>query len=127
MATMPKFETLALFVVLTCGIVAQTPADGTTVTGTLIDLACRTLDTDNTGNAHKGRGYNCAVACAREGFAVGVLTSDGKVYRLTGGVTADRNAKLVAHMSATVSVTGVVKLIAGQMTIAANDLHVVRE
>jgi hypothetical protein len=93
-----------------------------TVTGQLIDLACYPLDKVNTGNSHKGKGYNCAQACAREGFMVGLLTSTGKVYQVTGDLAADSNAKLVPHMAHSVTITGDVTEKEGQTMIAASDL-----
>src|SRR5262245_2232547 len=51
-----------------------------TVTGQVIDLACYMLDSRNTVPTHTGRGYACAQACAKEGFQVGLLTSDGHVF-----------------------------------------------
>jgi hypothetical protein len=95
-----------------------------TVTGQVIDLACYAQDRANTGNAHKGRGQVCAQACAREGFAVGLLTTAGKVYRVTGGLAADNNAKLVPHMSLTITVTGDVSEKDGNLIIAANELKI---
>jgi hypothetical protein len=94
-----------------------------TVTGQLIDLACYSQDKDNTGDHHKHQGLNCARACALEGFAVGILTPDGRVYEVTGELTANSNAKLVPHMAQTVTLTGQVREMSGQMTIAANDLR----
>ena len=35
-----------------------------------------------------------------------LLTSDGKVYQMTGGLAADKNAKLIPHIGHTVEVTG---------------------
>jgi hypothetical protein len=93
------------------------------VTGQLIDLACYSLDKGNTGNHHKGQGLNCARACAAEGFAVGILTSDGRVYEVTGELTANSNAKLVPHMAQTVTLTGEVREENGKMTIAAGELR----
>src|SRR5262249_10793110 len=89
--------------VLICGSLAVTSFAATeTVTGKLVDLACFSLDRSNTGIAHKGKGYDCAQNCAREGFAVGLLTNDGKVYQVSGDLAANKNAKLVPHMSHTV-------------------------
>ena len=95
------------------------------VTGQLIDLSCYVLDKGNTTVAHHGRGYNCARACATEGFDVGLLSSDGKIYRVTGDLTANKNAKLVPHMSHTVTITGDVVENEGRLTIAASDLKMV--
>ena len=77
-----------------------------TLTGKLIDLSCYWQDTKNTGNVHNGRQLDCARACAREQFQIGVLTPDGKVYVLIGDVTADKNRKLVPHVGEVVTVTG---------------------
>jgi hypothetical protein len=97
-----------------------------TVTGLVIDLACYAQDKANTGNAHKGRGQVCAQACAREGFAVGLLTTAGKVYRVTGGLATDNNAKLVPYMTHTVTITGDVGEKDGNMIIAANNLRIIK-
>lgn len=109
----------ALFVTACSSAFAKTE----TVTGRVIDLVCYSGDRENTGNHHKGRGLICAQACARgEGQPVGLLTADGKVYQVTGGLAADNNAKLVPHMSQTVTVTGDVSEKDGLMMIAASDL-----
>jgi len=47
----------------------------------------------------KGDTKDCAIACAKMGRPVALLTSDGKVYSVTGDLAADKNAKLVPHMS----------------------------
>jgi hypothetical protein len=115
-----KWMSLALL----AGVLAVSLAFGKseTVTGQLIDLACYSLDKDNTGNHHKHQGLNCARACALEGFAVGILTPDGRVYEVTGELTANSNAKLVPHMAQTVTLTGEVREKDGKTTLAANDL-----
>ena len=98
-----------------------------TVTGQVIDLVCYAQDKENTGSHHKGRGLVCAEACAGgEGQPVGLLTSDGKVYQVTGALAAGRNARLVPHMSHTVTVTGDVSEQGGMMMIAANDLKMIK-
>jgi hypothetical protein len=97
-----------------------------TVTGQVIDLACYALDKTNTTNVHRGRGYTCGQACAKEGFAVGLLASDGKVYQITGGLAANKNARLVPHMSHTVKITGDVGEKDGIATIAAGDLEMAK-
>src|SRR5262245_31671016 len=77
-----------------------------TVTGQLVDLYCYAENKALTGSAHPRRGLICAQACAREGFAVGLLTTDGKVYQVAGTLAANNNAMLVPHMSHTVSISG---------------------
>jgi len=99
-----------------------------TVTGQLIDQNCYKMDKSNTGPDHKmpkGDTKDCAVGCAKSGQPVALLTSDGKVYTVTGDLAADKNAKLVPHMSHTVEITGDVSEKNGQMTIAASSLKMI--
>jgi hypothetical protein len=100
-------------------------AETKTVRGTLVDLACYSKDKANTTNAHKGMGDTCAQDCAKKGMPAAIVTSDGQVYQLTGGLAANNNAKLVPHMSHTVEVTGDVTTKDGKMTIAANDVKMI--
>jgi hypothetical protein len=99
-----------------------------TVTGQLIDQNCYKMDKTNTGPDHKmpkGDTKDCAVGCAKSGQPVALLTSDGKVYTITGDLAAEKNAKLVPHMSHTVELTGDVSEKNGQMTIAATSLKMI--
>jgi len=97
-------------------------AETKTVTGKLVDLACYGQNKENTENAHKGKGYDCGKACAREGFPVGILTSDGKVYQVSGDLAAHANAKLVPHIAETVTITGDVSEKGGIAVITSNEL-----
>jgi hypothetical protein len=89
-----------------------------TITGQLIDLGSYAAGrpiSDYTG-VH-------ARACALEGFEVGLLATDGKIYHVRGALAANNNAKLVEHMLAkTVTVTGDVSEKDGQMIIAGSDV-----
>jgi len=78
------------------------------VTGVLVDEACYTKDKANTTNAHKGMGETCAQACAKKGGTVALVTEKGDVYEVMtmGGLAGENNAKLVPHMSHTVTLTG---------------------
>jgi len=99
-----------------------------TITGKLIDQACYNHDKTATGNDHKMGGKDvagCAAMCAKKGEPVALLTSDGKVYTVKGGLAADNNAKLVAHMGHTVSITGDVTSTNGAMSITATELKMV--
>jgi hypothetical protein len=93
-----------------------------TVTGQLVDLACYGLDKENTGIAHKAKGHACGPACAREGFPVGLLATDGMVYQVTGELAAHANAKLAPHISHTVTVTGEVGEKDGVPTISGTEI-----
>ncbi len=99
-----------------------------TITGQLIDQSCYKMDKSNTGVDHKmpkGDTKDCAIACAKGGRPVALLTSDGKVYTVMGDLAADKNAKLVPHMSHTVALTGDVTEKDGQMMIAAANLKMI--
>ena len=52
-------------------------------------------------------------------------TEDGKLYQITGGLAADNNAKLVAHVSHKVEITGETSEKDGKMTIAADSLKMI--
>jgi hypothetical protein len=54
-----------------------------------------------------------------------LLTADGKVYQMAGELAANNNAKIVPHMSHTVTVTGDVTTKDGMMMIAARDVNIV--
>ena len=86
-----------------------------TVKGELVDQACYMKDKKNVGASHK----ECADTCAKKGQPVAIVTADGKVYQVTGGIAADKNAKLAPHMTHTVEITGDVTEKDGKMTIAA--------
>jgi hypothetical protein len=96
-----------------------------TIKGRLVDQACYAKDKANTPNAHKGMSDTCAADCAKKGLPVALVTDDGKVYTVTGDIAAEKNAKLVPHMSHVVELTGDVTESGGKMTIAANTLKMV--
>jgi hypothetical protein len=105
--------TAALLVVsLAAPVLAKTE----TVKGELVDQACYVKDKKNVGVAHK----ECADTCAKKGQPVAIVTSEGKVYQVTGALAADNNAKLVPHMTHTVEITGDVTEKDGKVTIAAD-------
>src|SRR2546428_6186292 len=97
----------ALAVIVALGSPASAKQE--TVTGKIIDQACYKRDNSNTGVDHKmprGDTKDCAIACAKMGRPLAILTSDGKVYQLTGGLAASNNEKLVPHVSHTAEGTG---------------------
>jgi len=111
--------TVATFVV---AMGAPAFAKEETIKGELVDQACYTKDHKNMGEAHK----ECATTCAKKGQPVALVTSDGKVYTVTGDLAANSNAKLVPHMSHTVELTGDVSEKDGKMTIAATSLKMAK-
>ena len=99
-----------------------------TVKGQIVDMGCYKMDKSNTSVDHKmpkGETKDCAIACAKGGKPMALLTTDGKVYELTGGLAADKNAKLIAHLGHTVEVTGDVMDHGGSMMITADSLKMV--
>ena len=80
-----------------------------TVKGKIVDESCYKMDKSNAGVDHKmpkGDTKDCAISCAKAGRPMAILTDDGKVYELSGGLAADKNAKIVPHVGHTVEVTG---------------------
>jgi hypothetical protein len=99
-----------------------------TVTGKLVDASCYAKDhANNADNDHKMPAdvAGCAIACAKKGLPVALLTSDGKLITVTGGLAADNNAKLVAHMGHTVEITGDVMMKGDASMITASELKMI--
>ena len=87
-----------------------------TVKGQLVDQECYLMEKKVDADA------SCAVSCAKEGKPVALLTADGKVYEIAGGLAANKNAKLVDHMLHAVEITGEVVDKGGKLSIAADSL-----
>ena len=119
------FTAAALVLALAVPAFAKTE----TVTGKIVDMACYNMDkANNAGNDHKmpkGDTKDCAVGCAKAGRPMAILTSDGKVYELAGGLAADKNAKIVPHVGHTVEVTGDVMDHGGKMMITSDTLKMI--
>jgi hypothetical protein len=109
----------------TVALTAPAFAASETVKGQVVDMGCYKADKSNTGVDHKmpkGDTKDCALGCAKAGQPLALLTSDGKVYQIAGGLAADKNAKLIAHVSHTVEITGDVMDHGGTMMITADSL-----
>jgi hypothetical protein len=107
-------------------IVSVAASSSSRVAGRLVDISCYSQDKNDTGNHHARKGMTCAQACAREGFEVGLLTPDGKLYHIRGGLSTKSNAKLIPYMSQNVTITGVFSEMNGQKMISAEDLEETR-
>jgi len=100
-----------------------------TVVGTLVDQSCYLKDkANNAGVDHKMPAdvAGCATACAKKGRPMAVLTADGKVYTIAGGLAADNNAKLVGHIGHKIEVTGDVVTKDGSSTITSAELKMAK-
>lgn len=90
----------ASFVLATAAPLIAAPE---TITGEVISLSCYTNDKTEVGR----KGYTCALATIKwEGNPAGLLTADGKVYQITGGLTANNNEKLWPLIGHTVTISG---------------------
>jgi hypothetical protein len=99
-----------------------------TVKGQIVDETCYNLDKSNTGVDHKmpkGDTKDCAIGCAKAGRPMAILTADGKVYEIAGGLAADKNAKIVPHVGHTVEVTGDVMDHGDKMMITADAIKMI--
>jgi hypothetical protein len=92
-----------------------------TVKGQLVDQECYLREKQVDADA------SCAVSCAKSGKPVALLTADGKIYQVTGGLAANKNAKLAAHMLHTVEITGEVTENNGTLAIAADALTMIKK
>ena len=99
-----------------------------TIKGQVVDQACYTKDkVNNKGIDHKmpADTKDCALACAKQGNRMALLTADGKVFAIYGDLAANKNAKLVAHIGHTVELTGDTMDMSGSLMITAADLKMV--
>jgi hypothetical protein len=102
-------KVFAGFSIASVVLALSAPVFAETVKGQIVDMACYNADKSNTGVDHKmpkGDTKDCATACAKAGQPLALLTSDGKVYQISGSLAADKNAKLIPHVSHTVEITG---------------------
>ena len=85
------------------------PALAVDVNGVLVDLSCYKRDKSNTGVDHKmpqGDTKDCAIACAKKGQQLGLLTDNGEIYLVGGALTENNNARLWRHMGYKVAIQG---------------------
>jgi hypothetical protein len=102
------------------GGVAPLYAATATIKGQIVDQECyleeKKVEADSA----------CAVSCAKEGKPLALLTADGKLYQITGGLAAKKNEKLIPHVLHTVEITGDVTNRDGKLSIAADAVKMVK-
>ena len=104
--------------VFVVGAVAPIVAAAETITGEVISLSCYLTDKTKIGR----KGAVCALATVKwEGNPAAILTADGKLYQIAGGLAANNNAKLWPILGHTVTVTGDVSTVEGMQMITAAD------
>jgi hypothetical protein len=125
---MRKILAVAAAVAFVMALGAPAFAATETIKGQIVDQACYKMDKTNTGVDHKmpkGDTKDCAIGCAKAGRPLALLTSDGKVYEIAGGLAADKNAKLIPHIAHTVEITGDVMDHGGSMMISSDSLKMI--
>ena len=106
--------------VMSCGTKAIGQTE--TVTGQVVDLKCYARNKANTGRDHD-QGRECALACVKwEGDPVGLIGGDGRYFNWPAGWSPTISAKVVPHLTHTVTITGDVYEKDGTLMIASNDL-----
>lgn len=112
--------------VTACAIAFSVPvmAKTATVKGTVVDEGCSLKEMADHKADPKAAAEmeQCAIDCAKRGEPLALLTADGKVFRIAGGLAANKNAKLIAHMNHTVEITGDVIEKDGKVQIVADTL-----
>jgi hypothetical protein len=89
-----------------------------TIKGEVVDIACAT----SKGDGGKGAGHaGCAMACAKKGNVLGVLTGDA-IYQITGDYAANNNAKLLDFVAKMVTASGDVTEQGGKKMIAVKTM-----
>jgi len=92
---------------------AAAPAPDVTITGQVVDLNCYTT-MGASGASHK----TCAVACAKAGVALAILSSDGNLYMPVSSKAGDpQNSRLEPFAEGRVKVTGTHRMANGMHTI----------
>ena len=99
-------------------LIIPTAAQQMTLKGEVVDVACATKKgAGGRGAEHAG----CAMACAKKGMAVGIMTADA-IYTVTGDYAANSNAKLLDFVAKNVEVMGTVTEKDGQKMIAISSI-----
>jgi len=88
------------------GMTSMSKQKEVSVKGEVVDVSCY-LHNGAKGEGHK----DCAVACAKAGGPLGILTADGKLYVsvLPDDHSAGPNDKLMDHIAHTVTAKGMVR------------------
>lgn len=89
-----------------------------TITGEVVDVACAMKKGEG---GHGPDHANCAMACAKRGQPVGIMTTDA-IYNVVGDYAADNNAKMHEFVAKKVTVTGTVGEKDGQKTITITSI-----
>jgi hypothetical protein len=127
--------TLGLCSMALMASVVSVAGQNETITGTVVDLSCYAMNKADRGMHHLTQGgakppnvgFECAYSCVRwQGMPAGLLTDDGKVYQIEGGLRANSNAKIAPHLTHRVTITGNVTEVDRVLLIEADDVKMVQ-
>ncbi|MDP1568460.1 MAG: hypothetical protein Q8L86_00530 [Vicinamibacterales bacterium] len=100
--------------------VAAPAAEPVSVTGELVEVACN----NSKGEGGRGEAHaNCAMACAKRGNQMGILTEDA-IYLIAGDYSANNNAKLLDFVAKRVEARGEVSEKDGQTFLNVTSMMV---
>lgn len=116
---MRKVLAFAAGVAFVAALSAPIGAADMTVKGEVLDVACATKGSK--GDSHAG----CAMACAKKGAPMAVLTADS-VYVISGDYAANNNAKLLDFVAKQVEVTGAVSEKNGQKILEVKSIKLAK-
>ncbi len=97
----------------------KSAAKETTITGEVVDISCYL------GHGARGEGHKaCAESCAKAGGALGILTSDGKLYvsLLPDNHKSGPNEKLMGFIARNVTVNGIIRSSGGVNGVIVKDV-----
>ena len=123
--------TLSLCSIGLIGSVVAQSGKVQTITGTVVDLACYSMNKADRGMHHLSQGgatrpnvgFECAYSCVRwQGMPAGLLADDGKIYQIEGRLRENSNARIAPHLTHKVTLTGDVTEIDGVLLIAADEV-----
>ena len=94
-----------------------------TLKGEVVEVSCYSKQgvAKGTGVAH----VRCAIDCAKQGKPLGVLTDGDGLFKFIGDYTENNNAKLIPHITHTVSITGDTMDMGGKMMVHGSELKMV--
>jgi hypothetical protein len=124
---MKTFTSILAATAIAAALGNSTNAETLTVKGRVVDEGCQVKELKSKGDLTAPTEMDaCAVDCAKRGEPLALLTADGKVYRIAGGLSANKNEKLIPHVNRMVQITGDVFEKDGNVVIAADNLTAAR-
>jgi hypothetical protein len=104
-------------------MMSKQKAKEVSLTGEVVDVSCY-LHSGARGEGHK----DCAVACAKAGGPLGILTKDGKLYVsvLPDDHSAGPNQKLMDYVAENVTVKGMVRSKGGVNAVMITDVEMAK-